>query len=170
MTTLQFREAKAEDAATILDIVNGAYRTQGGWTTESHLVVGDRLVEFDFLNDVTQHNKRMFVASTDEREVGCIQISVEGAHVSFSLFAVLPREQGKGYGSQILQYAEKRAKEEYAAAEVVMSVLDVRHELLDFYYRRGYQPANEYLPYPLGLNVGKPINQNLMLEKIAKSL
>jgi len=170
MPKLQFREASPKDAAIVLKIVNDAYRTEGGWTTESHLVVGDRLVEEDFLKDVSDPKKCMLIASDKGVDVACIQLTQEEAQVHFSLLAVPPSAQNNGYASELLQYAESLAQQKYHANQAVMHVLDVRQDLLAFYYRRGYQRLDEYLPFPMGLNVGKPIDQNLMLEVIAKPL
>ena len=170
MSKLQFREATTKDADIVLKIVNDAYRTEGGWTTESHLVVGDRLVKDDYLKNISDPTKYMLIASADGNDVACMLITQEDTQVHFSMLAVLPFEQNKGYASELLDYAEQLAKDKYQANQIVMHVLDVRKDLLAFYYRRGYQRVDEYLPFPLGLNVGKPIDQNLMLEVIAKSL
>ena len=49
MTNITLRNATPLDAAAVVNLVNLAYRTDGGWTTESHLVLGDRLIEADYL-------------------------------------------------------------------------------------------------------------------------
>lgn len=170
MSKLQFREACPQDATIVLQIVNDAYRTEGGWTTESHLVVGDRLVKEDYLENLSDAEKIMLIANADKADVACILLSKEGDYVHFSMLAVLPDLQDNGYASQLLDFAESLAKQKFNVSHAVIHVLDVRQELLDFYDRRGYIKADEYLPFPLGLNVGKPIGQNLMLEVLTKVL
>lgn len=170
MSTLLFREALAKDAKDVLNIVNQAYRTEGGWTTESHLVVGDRLVETDYLAGLAEENRQILLALENQQVVGCIEIQIEGVHAHLGMLAVLPDKQNQGIASQLLSQAETLAKHTYQAKEAVMLVLDVREELLQYYYRKGYKRADEYVPFPLHLNVGKPINQNLMFEKIIKPL
>lgn len=170
MSTLLFREALAKDAEDVLNIVNQAYRTEGGWTTESHLIVGDRLVEEDYLASLTEENRLILLAQEDDRVVGCIEIKIDGTHAHLGMLAVLPDQQNQGIASQLLAKAETLAKQTYQATEAVMLVLDVREELLQYYYRKGYKRADEYVPFPVHLNVGKPINQNLMFEKIVKPL
>lgn len=170
MSVIKFRNATSHDVAAVLNIVNLAYRTEGGWTTESHLVVGDRLVEDDYLLALQQKNQRIILAEKNNKVVGCIEIKMEGAQAHLGMLAVLPNQQNEGIASQLLAHAEALAKEEFKAIQSVMFVLDVRSELLQYYYRKGYQRADEYMPFPVDLNVGKPINQNLMFEKIVKPL
>ena len=86
------------------------------------------------------------------------------------MLAVLPQEQDQGIASDLLDQAEKIAKTHFDASEAFMLVLDVRKDLLEYYFRKGYQRANEYAPFPMDLNVGKPISENLILEKIIKHL
>jgi ribosomal protein S18 acetylase RimI-like enzyme len=170
MSTLLFRDALAEDAKDVLNIVNQAYCTEGGWTTESHLVVGDRLVAADYLAGLAEPNRQILLALENQQVVGCIEIQMEGDHAHLGMLAVLPNKQNQGIASQLLRQAEILAKQTYQAKEAVMLVLDVREELLQYYYRKGYKRADEYVPFPLHLNVDKPINQNLMFEKIVKPL
>lgn len=170
MPVIIFRNATSHDVAAVLNIVNLAYRTDGGWTTESHLVVGDRLVESDYLLALQQKNQRIVLAEKNNKVVGCIEIKMEGSQAHLGMLAVLPNQQNKGIASQLLAHAETLAKEKFNANQAVMFVLDVRSELLQYYYRKGYQRADEYMPFPVDLNVGKPISQNLMFEKIVKSL
>lgn len=170
MVKLQIREATSSDVKSVLEIVNAAYRTEGGWTTESHLIVGDRLVEADFVSDLNDKNKLTLIASDGKLDVACVQLTKEESSTHIGMLSVLPDMQNKGYASELLDYAETLAKSRFHATEVNMLVLDVRKELLAFYHRRGYQRVDEYQPFPLGLNVGKPIDQNLMLEKIVKPI
>jgi len=170
MSTLLFREALEADAHDVLNIVNLAYRSEGGWTTESHLIVGDRLVKEDYLTGLQRDDVCILLAQQDNQIVGCIEIKVEGSHAHLGLLAVLPEKQNQGIASQLLAQAEFLAKNTFNATEAVMLVLDVRQELLEFYYRKGYHRVDEYVPFPLHLNVGKPISENLVFEKIVKPL
>lgn len=170
MSTLTFREASLNDATAVLNIVNLAYRTEGGWTTESHLVVGDRLVQEDYEFALKAADKHILLAEQDGTVVGCIELQVDGSYAHLGMLAVLPERQDQGIASQLLTYAEALAKTQFSAEQAVMYVLDVRKELLEYYYRKGYIRADEYMPFPVHLNVGKPIGENLMFEKIVKSL
>ncbi|NVK37255.1 MAG: GNAT family N-acetyltransferase [Gammaproteobacteria bacterium] len=170
MSLLQFREATENDAQAVLNIVNLAYRTEGGWTTESHLVVGDRLVEEDYLAALNTPNTIIFLALEGDIIVGCIELKIADGHAHLGMLSVLPDRQNQGIASQLLAYAEQQAKQTYSAKIAEMLVLDVRQELLEFYYRKGYERADEYVPFPTDLNVGKPIDQNLMFEKVVKTL
>ncbi len=170
MSLLKFREATEDDAQAVLNIVNLAYRTEGGWTTESHLVVGDRLIREDYLLALKAPDTRIYLAVDGDTIVGCIELKVVNGHAHLGMLSVLPDRQNQGIASQLLAYAEEQAKQVFSANVAEMLVLDVRQELLAFYYRKGYERADEYVPFPTDLNVGKPIDQNLMFEKVIKSL
>ncbi|WP_283787412.1 GNAT family N-acetyltransferase [Bermanella sp. WJH001] len=170
MPNIIFRNATPLDAAAVVNLVNLAYRTEGGWTTESHLIIGDRLVEEDYLLSLKKTDQLILLAQKDEQVVGCIEIKMEGIQAQLGMLAVLPQEQDQGIASDLLDQAEKIAKTHFDASEAFMLVLDVRKDLLEYYFRKGYQRANEYAPFPMDLNVGKPISENLILEKIIKHL
>jgi len=170
MPNIIFRNATPLDATAVVNLVNLAYRTEGGWTTESHLVIGDRLVEEDYLLSLKKTDQLILLAQKDEQVVGCIEIKMEGIQAQLGMLAVLPQEQDQGIASDLLDQAEKIAKTHFNASEAFMLVLDVRKDLLEYYFRKGYERANEYAPFPIDLNVGKPISENLILEKIIKHL
>ena len=170
MSTLTFRTATPNDADVVVNIVNLAYRTEGSWTTESHLVIGDRLVEEDYLLSLQKNDQLMLLAEKEGVVVGCIEIKKEGIQAQLGMLAVLPDKQNQGIASQLLAQAEDIAKTKFNASEASMLVLDVRKELLEYYFRKGYKRADEYAPFPIDLNVGKPISENLILEKIIKQL
>lgn len=170
MSLLQFREATENDAQAVLNIVNLAYRTEGGWTTESHLVVGDRLVREDYLLALKSPDTHIYLAVDGDSIVGCIELKVTNGRAYLGMLSVQPDRQNQGIASQLLAYTERQAKQVFSADVAEMLVLDVRQELLAFYYRKGYVRADEYVPFPTDLNVGKPINQNLIFEKIIKNL
>lgn len=170
MPNITLRNATPLDAAAVVNLVNLAYRTEGGWTTESHLVIGDRLIEEDYLLSLKKSDQLIFLAEKDDEVVGCIEIKMQGIQAQLGMLAVLPQEQDQGIASDLLDQAEKIAKTHFNATEAFMLVLDVRKDLLEYYFRKGYERANEYAPFPIDLNVGKPISENLILEKIIKQL
>lgn len=170
MTNIIFRNATPSDAAAVVNLVNLAYRTEGGWTTESHLVIGDRLVEEDYLLSLQQNDQLILLAENSGEVVGCIEIKMQGIQAQLGMLAVLPEKQDQGIASDLLEQAEKIAQSHFNASEAFMLVLDVRKDLLEYYFRKGYERANEYAPFPIDLNVGKPISENLILEKIIKQL
>lgn len=170
MPNITLRNATPLDAAAVVNLVNLAYRTEGGWTTESHLVIGDRLIEEDYLLSLKKSDQLILLAEKDDEVVGCIEIKMQGIQAQLGMLAVLPQEQDQGIASDLLDQAEKIAKTHFNATEAFMLVLDVRKDLLEYYFRKGYERANEYAPFPIDLNVGKPISENLILEKIIKQL
>jgi hypothetical protein len=49
-----------------------------------------------------------------------------------------------------------------------MVVLSARHELIEFYLRRGYSRTGEVSAYPVDADVGIPKIADLMIETLAK--
>lgn len=165
---MTIKKANDSDALEISQLLNIAYRGNTGWTTESHLISGDRCTAEDIKNEIEQENT-VYLIYGDKKINACISIQTIDHKTLLGSFAVSPDHQNQGLGKCILEQAELFAKEELKAHKLFMDVLCERHELIAFYERRGYHPNGNIKRYPIHKNVGKPINigQTIMeLEKI----
>jgi hypothetical protein len=91
---LTIRFARLEEAEELQKMIHTSYRGIGGWTTEAHIIVGDRLTLEEtkslLADPKTWENEPVFVAELSEpdedgkRLVGCIQPSrgINGARSS----------------------------------------------------------------------------------------
>jgi ribosomal protein S18 acetylase RimI-like enzyme len=173
--TLVFRFAHAADVPAIVALVESAYRGQSsreGWTTEADLLDGQRTDAEAISTVITRRGGVMLLAETAGELVGCCQLEQRpqtGAY--FGMFAVRPGSQGQGWGRRILAEAERLARDEWGANQMVMSVLVQRQDLIAWYERRGYGRTGERTPFPYGNErFGLPKRPDLSFAILAKPL
>ena len=166
-----FQKSDFEDLNLIVDLVNSAYRGIDGprrWTTEAHLVQGDRLILDDLRRLIADCDSEFFVGYLDGNLISCIAIKKYGPVTEFGTFAVDPSLQGFGYGKDILSFAESKASSYSSAFQV--TVVSQNSDLVGFYQRRGYKETGQRLAYPIGQNVGKPKVKNIDLTVLQKNV
>ncbi|KAF7721985.1 hypothetical protein EC973_003867 [Apophysomyces ossiformis] len=146
-------DLKYNDAAH--KIINAAYRADkaGGWTTESHIVGGERASVEDvekYVRDNGKPNILLYAFEhVEERDVlvGTIQIQPENdREAEVGLFAVDPQLQSCGIGGKLVRAAmEKMKAVGFEAA--VMHVLENRPEILKWYSKLGFEETGERIPF-----------------------
>lgn len=164
--------ARATDAEAleICDLMNSAYRdNDGGWTTESNLVSGSRVTVEQVKKMIFSASSVFFVHKLSEKIIACICIDSCNGIAHIGSFAVSPKHQGNGVGSSIITAAEQFAKVHLAATKYIMLVLAPRHELISYYERRGYQKTGKTMPFPTHLNVGIPLEKNMLVIELEKN-
>ncbi|WP_407840404.1 GNAT family N-acetyltransferase [Streptomyces sp. DSM 116496] len=172
---LTYRSAVEGDVPAIVALVESAYRgdsSRGGWTTEADFLDGQRTDAEDVAARIAaQPAGLLLVAERDGEIVSCCHLEHRGDHVYFGLFAVRPGRQGDGLGKAVMLEAERRAREQWAAKEMRMTVITVREELIAFYVRRGYERTGELSPFPYGdERFGVPLRDDLAFELLVKTL
>ncbi|MGV2947489.1 GNAT family N-acetyltransferase [Acinetobacter lwoffii] len=165
------RLANKADIQQLTILMNTAYRTLGGWTTEAGMIQGDRIQEQQLYELLNLENFQLSVLEIENKLLGCIGVSLGQQIAEIGSFAVAPAEQNSGYGKQLLDFAESHIFEIFKKKVIQMSVLNVRTELLAYYQRRGYQLTEKIKAYPLDQNVGEPLIplHLLILGKIIRS-
>jgi len=91
--------------------------------------------------------------------LGSVHLQIISGQVHLSMFAVSPPRQGLGIGKQLLQAAERTARQKWQVNRFVMAVIPCRHELIAFYERRGYRRT--------GISQAFPVNPSLWTAKVA---
>lgn len=180
-TALTFRWATESDVPELVALVESAYRgeaSRAGWTTEAHLLDGQR-TDAEAVQAVLNDPRGHVLAVEREGElVACCQLErpkggqdAEGTRAYFGMFAVRPTAQAGGVGRLVLAEAERVALRRWAAAEMVMTVLDAREDLIAWYERRGYRRTGERRPFPYGdERFGLPRRADLRFEVLVKKL
>ncbi|MFC5661522.1 GNAT family N-acetyltransferase [Kitasatospora misakiensis] len=171
---LGFRAATTADVPALLELVESAYRgdtSRAGWTTEADLLAGQRTDTEGVTAAVTHAEGVVLLAELDGELLACCQLERRGGRAYFGMFSVRPGRQGGGLGRAVLARAERYAAEEWGVAEMEMTVIEQRAELIAWYERRGFRRTGDYSPFPYGdERFGIPLRPDLRFEKLIKSL
>jgi ribosomal protein S18 acetylase RimI-like enzyme len=172
---LTYRRASSADVATIVALVESAYRGEAsrqGWTTEADLLDGQRTDADEVAELVADPAGRIVVAEEDGQIVGSVLVSGDGGPgVYIGMFAVRPGLQGRGVGRALLAEAERVGRDELGKSFAHMTVLVQRHELIAWYQRRGYHRTGESVAFPYGdPRSGLPRRSDLVFEVLRKEL
>jgi len=170
--SIAFRTAGAADVPAIVALVESAYRGESGlrgWTTESHLLDGQRTDAADVEALIARPDSCVLLALRGGTLVASCHVERQGAAGYFGMFAVDPGEQGHGLGKQVLAEAERIAREQWHCRAMRMTVIVQREELIAWYGRRGYRRTGERQPFPYGNErFGIPRRADLCFEVLVK--
>jgi len=174
MSTLTFRAATAADIPALIDLVTSAYRgdaSRAGWTTEADLLDGARIDAEGLQGDLDRPRSTILVAEQQGQLLACAHVADGGEHGYFGMFAVAPGQQGSGIGKRMIAEAEAHGVREWGLGSMLMTVIDVREELIAFYERRGYHRTGIKKPFPYGdERFGIPKRDDLRFEVLEKVL
>ena len=153
MPDLSIRPATPADLATLQPLIQRAYRGETsrlGWTHEADLLPdGERIDLAELQAMLADPDERILIAWIGDRQVGCVRVArLEGGLAYLGLLCVDPLVQAGGYGKSLIAAAEDMART-FGADRIEMTVIEQRHELIDFYRRRGYAPTGERRDFPL---------------------
>ena len=168
---LIIRIARKEDAGNIANLVNIAYRSKlinKGWTNESELVSGNRIDEKSVESLIDRSLSTVLLASGNDNAIACAHLLKQNDSVYLGMLSVDPEVQGTGIGKHVLCEIEDYAWNELAAESIIIDVITQRIELISFYQRRGYQIYGSPKEYPVHLNVGKPLRNDLTIQQLVK--
>jgi len=170
----KFRAATAGDVAAIVALVESAYRgdvSRKGWTTEADFLDGQRTDPAGVAALVGKPGNRILLAERDGRLLACCHLEKQGDACYFGMFAVEPTLQAGGVGKQMMAEAERIAAGEWKCAQMEMTVITIRAELIAWYERRGYQRSGVLKPFPYGdERFGIPKRDDLQFELLVKPL
>jgi ribosomal protein S18 acetylase RimI-like enzyme len=170
---VELRTATEADIDAIVALVARAYRGTGGdpgWTTEAHLFAGPRTNAHDVSTILSSPRDTLLVADDDGAIIACCTVTDLGGRAYFGMFAVSPDAQGSGLGRAVLAEAERIAREELGAAEMTMTVITTRDELLSWYVRRGYRRTGRVTPLAEEYTVHVRPGVTIELETLTKPL
>jgi ribosomal protein S18 acetylase RimI-like enzyme len=168
MTQPAFRYATQADVNAIVALIEHAYRapeTAGRWDSESHLLTGPRTSNSEISALIADPSSRFVIAQIGGRLAGCCLIQRRGSTecsdkagadgAYFGMFAIDTSVRSEGLGKTILAEAERRARDLWKAKAMVMTVINVRTELIAWYQRRGYLLTGARVPFPFSETSGE---------------
>ncbi len=167
--------ARIDEAAALACLVNDAYRATGpvkGWTSEAHLLGGQR-IDSNMLREILgRDDSRILQAHLADVLCGCIHLKrASRTEVDLGLFAIRPDLQGLGLGRSVVEHAECWAVTHWDARHAEITVIDLRQDLVAWYRRMGYDFTGERRAFPYGdERFGIPKRSDLTLAVMRKAL
>jgi GNAT superfamily N-acetyltransferase len=150
MNITAFRLAQLDDADAIVALVNAAYHPaadSGAWTHESDFVIGSRTDKASLLKLFAKDDSLVLLGLHDETIIACVHVEISADHAHIGMLAVNPSYQNAGLGKQMLAAAENYAHSHFKVQQFMLIVIALRHELIAFYQRRGYQKTEVMIDY-----------------------
>ncbi|HEX8460311.1 MAG TPA: GNAT family N-acetyltransferase [Segetibacter sp.] len=145
-----FSKATTNDIPALNLLVNSAYRgetAKQGWTHESDLLTGIRIDERELTTLLTNKNTSIIKCTKQNEILACMLLEQQDDALYLGMLTVSPKLQGKGIGKMLLNEAEKEALS-IGISKIKMTVISTRHELIDWYKRRGYKDSGIRKPFP----------------------
>ncbi len=167
--------AAAADVAAVHALVERAYRGDAarlGWTHEADLLGGQRTDPVALAALIADATHRLILLGDGLSPIGCVDVHASRTGIAcLGLLAVEPARQAEGFGKTLIEAAEACAAVEFGAAQIEMTVIAQRPELIAYYERRGYRRTGERRPFPLDdARFGLPTIRALVFEVLAKQL
>ncbi|KAL1914517.1 uncharacterized protein VTP21DRAFT_8231 [Calcarisporiella thermophila] len=147
----------------IRGLINSAYRSDKSWTTEKHLIRGERMTIENLRRTLENDSIHLFLASIpgnsaenkqasseDELIVGTVDIEFNEEYPGAGLLgclAVDPEFQSHGIGSRLVSHAMHFAKEQLKLSKMVIWVVDKRSDIIGWYERLGFKKTMERRPF-----------------------
>lgn len=139
------RRATPDDFPSLSVIINKAYRGTDSWTTEAHLVRGQRIT----VEELNKLRDPILVAEVPEENIiiGCISAEYWDVHTDMGLpeksallglFAVDPNFQSAGVGSKLMRECVQMIKD-YGCKTAVLWVINGRSDIISWYERQGFK-------------------------------
>lgn len=155
VSTPAIRVAGNDDVDTLVALVQSAYRGEAsrqGWTYEADLVAGQRIDHTMMAALVADPTVDLLVSEVDGVVVACCEARQpnDSGAAAIGMLSVDPTRQAAGLGRLMLAAAERHAAEQFGASHAELRVIDLRHELIAWYVRRGYRPTGATEPFPYG--------------------
>jgi GNAT superfamily N-acetyltransferase len=174
-----FRKAVLADVGAIVKLVNMAYRGESshvGWTTEADILDGLRTDANEVERLIASEDTIVLLCLNDDELIGSICLEKEAmiekaqaiAHIG--MFVVNPIMQANGIGKRLLAEAESLAQHVWDIELFQMHVITIRHELIEFYERRGYMRTGIVSEFPVNPDVWQPKLAELQLETLEKTI
>ena len=164
--------ATLEDVTALEKLINSAYRgetSKQGWTTEANLLAGQRITVDELAELIKNKENTILKFNNNEDIIGCVLLVNKGNKLYLGMLTVSPKLQNSGIGKQLLKEAEVHALS-LGLSKIIMTVISIREELIDWYQRQGYIDTGMREPFPLNGTDAIIANQPLEFIVMKKTL
>lgn len=148
-STLTVRVAGRADTVAVTTLINRAYEV------EAPFVEGPR-VHDEEVRALMANGRAFLIAGIDGRAVACVMIHVHQERGYMGLLSVDPAEQRAGIGGWLLARVEDAVRSR-GIAVLDITVISLRHELLEYYAKRGFRVSG-MAPYDGGRTQRQPFH------------
>jgi len=159
---ISMRIANLKDAIQITTVINAAFAGSEGFFVEGNRIDLESVHSF-------LETGNFFLAESDGMILGCVYVEPRGDRAYLGLLAVDPARQNSGLGSVLMNAAEDYCRA-LGHSFMDIKIVNLRHELLGFYQRRGYGEAGTS-PFPAHvqtkipchfIDMSKPLRKNAL--------
>lgn len=150
--------ADTSDIPKLEKLVNSAYRgdsSRAGWTTEADFLDGIRIDAAGLEELILTPGSAILKYTVGTELLACVHLLEEKNELYLGMLTVSPALQGQGIGKKLLKAAEDLAGAKGLNA-IVMTVITLRNELIQWYQRQGYARTGEIRPFPSDPRFGIP--------------
>jgi ribosomal protein S18 acetylase RimI-like enzyme len=163
---MNFRDATTADAAFVASFINRAYRgeeAKRGWTTEAEILDGIRTSTEELSELISKPNNRLVLLYDQLHLLGCMHLETNTAQCYLGMLTVNPDLQNRGLGKKLLHKAKEIACE-LECPKIVITVITLRKELIEFYLRYGFRPTERFIEFPQDPKFGLAKVPNLQMQ------
>jgi ribosomal protein S18 acetylase RimI-like enzyme len=143
--------ATLDDISALEKLINSAYRgetSKKGWTTESNLLKGKRITLEELEETIQNKNNTLLKYTKNNQIIGSVLLVNKESKLYLGMLTVSPELQNTGIGKILLKEAEVHALS-IGLPKIVMTVISIRKELIEWYKRHGYEDTGVREPFPL---------------------
>lgn len=164
-------KATAEDVSNLNILINSGYRgeySKKGWTTEANILEGSRTNEAELLEIIADDKNTMLKFTENNTIIGCVLLVKKEQQLYLGMLTVSPELQNSGIGKKLLQQAEVHAQA-LGLPKIVMTVISLREELINWYKRHGYVDTGKKEAFPVNdihISIVEQPLEFMVLEKI----
>lgn len=163
--------ATPEDIPALMKMINTAYRdpdSKKGWTTEAGIIQGGIRVDEAGLKGIIERDSAVLLKYTgdDHKITGCVYLQNKPPRVYLGLLTVDPEIQAQGIGKKLLHAADEYARQKQFTS-IILKVVSIRRELIEWYERNGYIITGEKEPFEAEARYGTPVQplELIVMEK-----
>lgn len=169
-----WRRAGPDDIEPLVALIQSAYRgasSKAGWTTEEHLVSGQRIDPPMLADQIADDEHIMLMREDGAGALCCVAVERCPGYGYIGTVTVRPTAQRGGLGRAALDVAEAHIRTHWGLDRARMTVVGQRAELIGWYGRRGYRDTGETAPFPYhDERFGRPKRDDLYFVILEKNL